>query len=185
MASNNTLIMGIGNTLCSDDGTGIHMLAYMQRHYPSLEKVEYIDGGIPSFKLAAWIETAGKLIVIDAAELDSAPGTVEVFSGEEMDHFAGKTRRREHEVSLGDLLAMAHRTDALPENRALVVIQPENIDRGLCLSNRVKQALPLAGRSINDLFRKWHARDAAVATVLLAPGSHTQQPPAMRGRGAS
>ncbi len=54
MTSNNTLILGIGNTLLSDEGTGIHMLAYMQRHYPDLEKVEYIDGGTPGFKLAAW-----------------------------------------------------------------------------------------------------------------------------------
>ncbi len=183
MASNNTLILGIGNTLLSDEGTGIHMLAYMQRHYPDLEKVEYIDGGTPGFKPAAWIETVDNLIVIDAADLEATPGTVEVFSGKEMDHFADKTRRSVHEVSLGDLLAVAHLTDAVPQNRALIAIQPENIDRGQCLSNRVKQALPLAGRCIHDLFREWHAQEAAAATATAfqAPGSRTQQPHAMRG----
>ena len=97
--SNNTLILGIGNTLLADEGTGIHMLDYLQRHYPGHPDVEYLDGGTLSFTLAPWIEEADNLIVIDAAELDAPPGTVEVFTGEEMDRFAGKTKRSVHEVS--------------------------------------------------------------------------------------
>ena len=175
MASNNTLILGIGNTLLSDEGTGIHMLAHMQRHYPDLEAVEYIDGGTLSFTLAAWIETADNLIVIDAAELDATAGTVVVFAGEEMDRFAGKTKRSVHEVSLGDLLAIAHLTDALPANRALVAIQPENIDWGQCLSNRVKQALPLAARCITDLVHEWHPQGATAVSASQRRDSHTGQ----------
>ncbi|MDH3987469.1 MAG: hydrogenase maturation protease, partial [Gammaproteobacteria bacterium] len=98
--SNNTLILGIGNTLLADEGTGIHMLDYLQRHYPGHPDVEYLDGGTLSFTLAPWIEEADNLIVIDAAELDAHPGTVEVFAGEDMDRFAGKTKRSVHEVSL-------------------------------------------------------------------------------------
>ena len=139
------------------------MLSYMQRHYPELANVEYLDGGTLSFTLAAWIETADNLIVIDAAELKSSPGTVESFSGAAMDRFAGRTKRSVHEVSLGDLLAIAQLTDSLPDNRALVAIQPENIDWGQCLSNNVKQALPVAGRCIDELLRQWQLLSAATA----------------------
>jgi hydrogenase maturation protease len=166
MSSKTTLILGIGNTLLSDEGVGVRMLAYMRRHYPDLADVEYLDGGTQSFTLAAWIEDADNLIVIDAAELKSTPGTVEVFSGQEMDHFAGKTKRSVHEVSLGDLLAIAHLTDALPANRSLVAIQPEEVDWGQCLSNRVKQALPLAGRCVNDLLREWSAANTDAVAAL-------------------
>jgi hydrogenase maturation protease len=155
LPSNNTLILGIGNTLLADEGTGIHMLNYMQRHHPELSGVEYLDGGTLSFTLAPWIEEAGNLIVIDAAELGAPPGTVEVFAGEDMDRFAGKTKRSVHEVSLGDLLAIAHLTGAIPENRVLVAIQPEKIDWGSCLSNRVKQALPRTAMQIIKLLNNW------------------------------
>ena len=155
MLSNNTLILGIGNTLLADEGTGIHMLDYMRRHHPELTDVEYLDGGTLSFTLAPWIEDADNLIVIDAAELDAPPGTVEVFSGQEMDRFAGKTKRSVHEVSLGDLLTIAHLTDAIPENRVLIAIQPENLDWGSCLSNPVKRALPAAAQQIVERLDRW------------------------------
>ena len=154
-SSKNTLILGIGNTLLADEGTGIHMLGYMQRHYPELTDVEYLDGGTLSFTLAPWIEAADNLIVIDAAELGGPPGTVEVFSGQDMDRFAGKTKRSVHEVSLGDLLAIAHLTGAIPENRVLVAIQPEKIDWGSSLSNRVQQVLPGVADHILHLLQGW------------------------------
>jgi len=155
MLSNNTLVLGIGNTLLADEGTGVHMLDYMSRHHPDLTGVEYLDGGTLSFTLAPWIEEADNLIVIDAAELDAPPGTVEVFSGQEMDRFAGKTKRSVHEVSLGDLLAIAHLTDAIPENRVLIAIQPEKVDWGSCLSNPVKRALPIAAQQIVERLGRW------------------------------
>ena len=155
MSAENTLILGIGNSLLSDEGLGIHMLDYLRRHYPELSDVTYLDGGTLSFTLAPWIEEADRLVVIDAAELKATPGTIEVFEGEEMDRFAGKTKRSVHEVSLGDLLAIAHLTGSLPDKRALVAVQPRDIDWGQCLSNPVKLALPRAAGHIIELLQGW------------------------------
>ena len=159
-----TLILGIGNSLLADEGLGIRMLDYLQRHFPELPNVTYLDGGTLSFTLAPWIEEADRLIVIDAAELKATPGTIEVFEGEEMDRFAGKTKRSVHEVSLGDLLAIAHLTDALPHNRALVAIQPGNIDWGPVLSDPVTRALPEAAHQVVCLTRKWEPKKNHAAT---------------------
>jgi hydrogenase maturation protease len=156
--ANHTLVLGIGNTLLSDEGTGVHMLDYLREHFPDLPGVEYLDGGTLSFTLAAWIEEATNLIVVDAAELQAAPGTVQVFHGESMDRFAGKTKRSVHEVSLGDLLSIAHLTGTLPANRALIAIQPEMLDWGSSLSDVVAQALPGAAQQTVDLIMQWQAR---------------------------
>jgi len=150
-----TLILGIGNTLLSDEGAGIHMLDYLRRHFPDLPHVVYLDGGTLSFTLAPYIEDADNLIVIDAAELNSPPGTVKVLAGQQMDRFAGRTSRSVHEVSLGDVLAIAHLTDGLPENRALVAIQPAVVDWGHDLTRPVQQALPLAADYVISLIREW------------------------------
>ena len=171
-----TLILGIGNTLLSDEGTGVHMLDYLGEHYPDLPGVEYLDGGTLSFTLAVWIEAADNLIVVDAAELDAAPGTIEVFAGADMDRFAGRTKRSVHEVSLGDLLAIAYLTDALPENRALVAIQPQHVDWGSSLTEPVTQALPEAASRIAGLVRQWQGEPAAggarkMAQPVIQPGA--------------
>jgi hydrogenase maturation protease len=155
LQTNNTLILGIGNTLLSDEGVGIHMLGYLREHFPELSGVSYLDGGTLSFTLAPWIEDADNLVVVDAAELNATPGSVQVFEGDAMDRFAGKTKRSVHEVSLGDLLAIAHLTDALPHNRALVAIQPGNVDWGPNLSDPVLRALPEAAHQLVCLTRKW------------------------------
>ncbi|MEN8107238.1 MAG: HyaD/HybD family hydrogenase maturation endopeptidase [Pseudomonadota bacterium] len=155
MAGHNTLVLGIGNTLLSDEGVGVHMLDFLREHYPDLPAVSYLDGGTLSFTLAPWIEAADNLIVVDAAELSAPPGTVQLFTGEAMDRFAGKTKRSVHEVSLGDLLAIAHLTDALPNNRVLVAIQPQQVDWGHDLSPAVAGALPEAATHIAARVRSW------------------------------
>jgi len=159
-----TLVLGIGNTLLSDEGCGIHMLAYMRREHPELTSIDYLDGGTLSFTLAPYIEAADDLIVVDAAELNASPGTVSVFTGQDMDRFAGKTKRSVHEVSLGDLLAIAHLTDALPINRALVAIQPENIDWGHDLSGPVEQALSVAADRIIKQLDEWSSSSGSSVT---------------------
>ena len=164
--TNHTLVLGIGNTLLADEGTGIHMLDYLRRHHPELQDIDYLDGGTLSFALAPYIEEADNLIVIDAAELHAEPGTVQIFEGDEMDRFAGKTKRSVHEVSLGDLLAIAHLTGFLPENRILVAIQPQNIDWGSCLSNPVKRALPLAAKRITRQLNEWSSDQDHTVTGL-------------------
>jgi len=171
MASDiHTLVLGIGNTLLADEGTGIHMLDYLRRHHPELGAVTCLDGGTLSFTLAPFIEEADQLIVIDAAELDAPPGTVVVFCGQDMDRFAGKTKRSVHEVSLGDLLAIAHLTDTLPENRALIAVQPRDVDWGPCLSNPVKQALPEVAGHIIELLRRWGRADEPFVATLNPQG---------------
>ena len=152
----NTLMLGIGNTLLSDEGVGVRMLGWLQTQYPGLAGIDYLDGGTLSFTLAPYIEEADNLIVVDAAELHATPGTVEVFTGTAMDRFAGKTKRSVHEVSLGDLLAIAHLTGSVPAQRALVAIQPQDVDWGDDLSEPVSQALPLAASHILGLLAAWN-----------------------------
>ena len=170
MSINKTLILGIGNTLLSDEGVGVHMLDHLRRHCPELSDATFLDGGTLSFTLAPWIEEADHLVVVDAAELTAPPGTVRVFEDAAMDRFAGRTKRSVHEVSLGDLLAIAHLTEALPVNRALIAIQPQETDWGHNLSNPVKQALPHAACELLSLLRQWAvlSSDTALASAVKA-----------------
>lgn len=153
----NVLVLGLGNTLLSDEGVGIHVIRYLQEKFPEQPNVEYLDGGTLSFTLSEPIENADALIVVDAAELGAEAGIVRCYENLAMDEFVGGNRKRSvHEVSLLDLLAVAYLTDRLPKQRALVGIQPASVDWGDQPTQKVAAAIPTAGRQILDLIEAWH-----------------------------
>ena len=151
-----TVVLGVGNTLLSDEGVGVHVVERLRRECPELESVEFLDGGTLSFTLAGPMAEAQQLIIIDAAELDSPPGTMSLFRDAEMDTYLGRGKRRSvHEVSLIDLMAIAHLTGDLPRRRALIGIQPQDIGWGEMPTADVAAAIPMACEMTLDLIREW------------------------------
>jgi hydrogenase maturation protease len=151
------LVLGVGNTLLSDEGVGVHVVEALLRS-PNLprEGVEYVDGGTLSFTLAAPIQLAKALIVVDAAQLNAAPGTLRVFLGDEMDRFLNSNRKSSvHEVGLADLRAIAILADHWPERRAMIAIQPQKLDWGEYPTDEVVAAIPQACAEINSLIDGW------------------------------
>lgn len=153
-----TLVLGIGNTLLSDEGVGVHAITYLQRYHTDLADTEFVDGGTLSFTLAGLIEQAQHLIVIDATQLHAEPGTIRTFIGQEMDQFLNCNRKSSvHEVSLMDLLSIAALAEHLPQQRALIGIQPQIIDWGEQPSAQVQAAIPQACDEVVSLIRTWQA----------------------------
>jgi len=151
-----TVVLGVGNTLLSDEGIGVHVVEQLRRSYPVHPAVEFLDGGTLSFTLVVPLAGADQLIIIDAAELRAPPGTVTLFENEAMDHYLCHGNRRSvHEVSLIDLLAIAKLTDSLPPRRALIGIQPHSMEWGESPSAEVAAAIPAACQMTLELMRKW------------------------------
>jgi len=155
MSNNETLILGIGNTLLTDEGAGIHALNMLELEYSDIPDINFIDGGTLSFTLAVWIEDCANLIVFDATELQQPAGTVNVFVGAEMDNFLGTTKRSAHEVGLIDLMDIARLTDHLPVNRALIGIQPDKMGWGMKPTAPVQNALSKAVSEAEKLLKQW------------------------------
>ncbi len=137
------LVLGIGNTLLADEGVGIVAMQALESQFGEGKNMEFIDGGTLSFTLAVPISECDALLVIDAAELGAAPGTVRRFEGEAMDRFLGENRKSSvHEVGLLDLRAISLLTGYWPQNRALIGIQPAFVGWGEALTPAVAAALP-------------------------------------------
>jgi len=174
MKPSQTLLLGIGNTLLTDEGAGIHALKLFQLYHPDTENLTCIDGGTLSFTLAVYIEDCTNLIVFDAAELYATAGTVKAMVGEEMDDFLGAAKRSPHEVGLLDLFDIARLTGCLPDNRALIGIQPGRMDWGMSPTKPVAQALECAVREAERLLVNWRQlpvlRDPAHARAHIGSG---------------
>lgn len=153
-----TLVLGIGNSLLCDEGAGVLAIHYLQQHFPAEPDVEYLDGGTLSFTLAGALASHSRLIVLDAAELKSVPGSIRVFQGSEMDAYLTGSRTSVHEVSLGDLLDIARLTHSLPKERALIGIQPGRIDWDESPTAAVAAAIESAALEALRLHRKWQGQ---------------------------
>jgi hydrogenase maturation protease len=150
-----TLVLGFGNILLSDDGAGVQLVERLRSELGP-EAAEFVDGGTLSFSLLSYIESADSMLVIDAADLDSPPGTVRLFEGAAMDEFLkGARRRTVHEVGLIDLLDMARLRDCLPNRRSLLCIQPLRIDWNETLSGPVAEAIPEAAQLARATLQRW------------------------------
>lgn len=151
-----TLVLGIGNTLLSDEGVGVHVIESLRPEFGGDDAVEVLDGGTLSFTLAVPIQASDALIVVDAANLQAQAGSLLTFEGEAMDAFlAGNRRPSVHEVGLTDLMAIARLAGHWPERRALVAIQPLKLDWGEVPSEPVAAAVPLACREVRRLIMAW------------------------------
>ena len=158
-----TLALGVGNTLLADEGTGVHAMHYLKDHY-ELPDTKFLDGGTLSFSLAGAIAETDNLIIFDAAELHAEAGFVRVFEGAELDQFLLSGCRSVHEVGFADLMDIARLQDSLPENCALIGIQPEQLGWGDKPGATVRAAIPQAASRAAALIYRW--MDEASAKVV-------------------
>jgi hydrogenase maturation protease len=154
------LVIGVGNPLMSDDGVGQRLLEALAARLPPLDDVEYLDAGTLGFLLLPRIEQADALLVLDAAQLDAAPGTVRVLDGATLDEFLRAPRCSVHELGLRDLLDAARLTDSLPARRTLVGVQPRRVGIGETLSPAVAAAIPAATDAARAVLEAWSASAA-------------------------
>lgn len=152
-----TLVLGVGNTLLTDEGVGVHVINRLQEQFADKPGVTFVDGGTLSFSLAGLLAEHDQLIVVDAARTGEVPGSVVCYEGSDMDRYLTGDRQSVHEVGLTDLLDIARLSDHYPEKRALVGIKPENLDWGEQPSRPVAEAIPLAVRSVIDLIDRWES----------------------------
>ena len=149
--STKTLIIGIGNSLMTDDGAGVHVIDALQKlDLPA--NVELMDGGTLGFTLLESVESAERLIVVDAANLEAEPGAVQIFENEHMDAYLSSCKRSSvHEVNLMDVMSAAKFRGTMPSDYALVGIKPAEVDWGSEPTEAVARGVSEAVAIISDM----------------------------------
>jgi hydrogenase maturation protease len=140
-------VIGIGNVLLRDDGVGVHVVRAMRRLAERGEialaaETRLVDGGTLSLDLLPEIAGARAVVFVDAADLGRAPGAVAPIRGTELRRSAAGAGHLHG--GLAGLLATAELAGALPQDVALVGIQPHTINVGLEPTAAVRAAVPAA-----------------------------------------
>jgi hydrogenase maturation protease len=147
-------IVGIGNNLLTDDGAGIHVLEHIAGDNPD-DDLACIDGGTVGLALLDRLSDLQGLVALDAMILGKAPGSVTVLEGEAMDIHLRNQRGSVHEVGLSDLMDALRLRGELPEHRALIGIEPADMDWGTEPTTAVASAVPKAAALAQRLVRQW------------------------------
>jgi len=150
-------VVGIGNSLLMDDGAGIHTLERFAEGNTN-DDVFCLDGGTVGLALLDRLSDLDGLVALDAMKLGLRPGTVTVLEGEAMDSHLRNQHGSVHEVGLSDLLDALRLRGDLPKKRALVGIEPEDMDWGTRPTEAVAAALPEAAAHAQRLVRNWRSQ---------------------------
>lgn len=152
-------VVGIGNSLLKDDGVGVHVLEHFVSDNPFMDVI-CLDAGTIGLALMDRLSHLDGLIAIDAMRLNKKTGTVTVLQGTDMDSHLQKHNGSVHELGLCDLMDALRLCGDLPPKRALVGIEPGDIDWGTKPSRPVAAAVPLASMRVRELICNWRERAA-------------------------
>ena len=118
-----TLVVGLGNPLMADDGVGLAALERLQAGWRLPPTVEVLDGGTWGLRLLPAIETAHRLLLLDAVEGHAAPGTLITLERDAIPRlFTHKVSP--HQIDLREVLALAELRGRLPPEVVAIGLQP-------------------------------------------------------------
>ncbi len=143
------VVIGIGNLLLMDEGIGVHTINELEKH-DLPESVKIYDGGTGGFKLIDLMHGATRVFFVDAVETGSEPGTVTIFSAEEVHSVYNKKKYSLHDTDLMEIIKM---TEMLgnPPMIEIVGIQPKTINYGTTLSKELTDSM---SNIINTVLRR-------------------------------
>ena len=150
-----TLVLGIGNILLTDDGVGVHVTTALAAQEDPGRGLTIIDGGTVGLALLNELRPDMGFIAVDAMELGAASGTVMVFQGKDMDRHLSGRKTTAHEVALSDMMVAAQLSGCHPRQRALVAVQPAVTTWGLAPTPAVQAAIPKAVEAVLSIVKGW------------------------------
>jgi hydrogenase maturation protease len=135
------VVLGIGNTILTDEGVGVRAAEALQERYELPDTVEIIDGGTSGMELLGPLSGTDVLVVLDAVKAGHAPGTVVRLGGSEVPVFF-RSKLSPHQVSICDVLAGLEFSGDLPGDIVLIGVEPQDMDLGLELTPAIAARVP-------------------------------------------
>jgi hydrogenase 3 maturation protease len=140
-----TLIVGIGNILKADDGTGPLVCEQLGRAKVCADLID--AGTVPENYIQPIIKKAPQnLLVIDAIDFGASPGTIKIFEPKQLNSHTISTHTLSPRLFV-DMVCQNIKLDVY-----FVGIQPAQIQLGQSVSKQVSQAIQKLCRALTDIF---------------------------------
>ena len=143
-----TLILGLGNVLMGDDGFGPHVVRAFEEQFVAGPGVAVVDLGTPGLDLTPWLADADHAIVVDTVHANDAPGTLHVYTKEDVVRHVPFSRVSPHDPGLKESLLTLEFAGRAPRQLTLIGVVPHRVAPGTQLSPAVRDAMPAALQAI-------------------------------------
>lgn len=152
-----TVVLGLGTPLMGDDGIGLAALEALREGWTFEPWIDLRDGGTWGMNVLPFVESAERLLLLDAIAAGDEPGRVVVLERDAIPRWLS-TKVSPHQIDLREVLALAELRGTLPESTVAMGIQPARIEMTDALSPEVEAALPaLVERVVERLVSWGHA----------------------------
>ncbi|KAF1077684.1 NiFeSe hydrogenase maturation protease [Halodesulfovibrio sp. MK-HDV] len=119
------LVLGIGNTLLTDDGVGVHAAEILwQEEWP--ENVTVMEAGTFTQDIYAFFEGYDRLLVLDVIHAEHDPGTIYELTEDDI-RSNEKQRVSIHDIDMLDSLRMCEMRCGSRPKMEIIGMQPYDI----------------------------------------------------------
>ncbi len=156
-------ILGLGNLMRTDDAAGMLAVRRLAEDSRLPHGVEVIEGGTLGLDLLHAVYGISHLLVLDAVDTGSAPGTLARFMGQELADLP--TSKSVHLLGLSDLLNVLQLMDEPPMEIVLLGVQPQSTGWGTALTPAVEAAQSDLVEAALKQIVQWRAEIDALMTL--------------------
>jgi hydrogenase maturation protease len=149
-----TVVIGLGSPLMRDDGLGLLALEMLRRDRGFDPPPLLVDGGTWGMNLLPVIESAERLLLVDAIRAGASPGEVVVIEREALPRGLG-IKLSPHQIDLQEVLALAELRGGLPREAVAIGLEPERVELGVGVSPAVERGLGALLEGITARLLAW------------------------------
>ena len=145
------VVLGIGNTILTDEAAGVRVVEALERGYALPANVLAIDGGTSGMEMIEDLSDLDFLIVVDVVKTGAAPGTVVKIDGAEIPVFF-RSKLSPHQIALPDVLASLELLGSMPREIIVLGVEPISLELGMEMTTTVAERIPqLVGMVVEEL----------------------------------
>lgn len=130
-------ILGVGNLIVGDEGFGVHVVHYLEKHYEFPDNVVIKDGGTAGIYMSPFLEECDPVLVIDVVDIDAEPGSMHYYSNEDVKAGKISTRMSPHQLGLLEIMEICKLREAAPETVEFYCVVPKTLETSTELSDVV------------------------------------------------
>jgi hydrogenase maturation protease len=125
VAPGRIVVLGIGNLLWADEGFGVRCVEALMERYEFAPHVELVDGGTQGIVLMSLVQSAQRLLILDAVDYGRAPGELVRVEGEAVPRFLASHKMSLHQMGFQEVMMLSLLCGRYPDSVLLVGCQPE------------------------------------------------------------
>ncbi len=136
-----TVVVGLGNPLMSDEGVGARVIERLSAFAERYPWVDFVDAGTGGIALLHLLDGRGKAVIVDCALMGIAPGGIRRFTPEQARSVKRPAYESLHEADILQIIDISRELDQCPGEIVIFGIEPRRVCHGQELSREVAERM--------------------------------------------